>query len=111
MQILKFLDDFMYYPILIVVLAAAAIYFSVRTRFIQISLFPEALRVLLEKPDDKQSVSSFQALMVSTASRVGTGNIIGISSAIVLGGPGAVFWMWVLAILGSATAFIESTLA
>lgn len=111
MQILKFLDDFMYYPILIVVLAAAAIYFSVRTRFIQIRLFPEALRVLLEKPDDKQSVSSFQALMVSTASRVGTGNIIGISSAIVLGGPGAVFWMWVLAILGSATAFIESTLA
>ena len=101
MQILKFLDDFMYYPILIVVLAAAAIYFSVRTRFIQIRLFP----------DDKQSVSSFQALMVSTASRVGTGNIIGISSAIVLGGPGAVFWMWVLAILGSATAFIESTLA
>lgn len=64
MQILKFLDDFMYYPILIVVLAAAAIYFSVRTRFIQIRLFPEALRVLLEKPDDKQSVSSFQALMV-----------------------------------------------
>lgn len=111
MQILKFLDDFMYYPILIVVLAAAAIYFSVRTKFIQIRLFPEALRVLLEKPDDKQSVSSFQALMVSTASRVGTGNIIGISSAIVLGGPGAVFWMWVLAILGSATAFIESTLA
>lgn len=65
----------------------------------------------MEKPDDEDAVSSFQALMVSTASRVGTGNIVGVSSAICIGGFGAVFWMWVIAIIGSASAFVESTLA
>ena len=65
----------------------------------------------MEKPDDKEAVSSFQALMVSTASRVGTGNIVGVSSAICIGGFGSVFWMWVIAIIGSASAFVESTLA
>ena len=98
----------MYYPILIVVLAVAGIYFSFKTGFIQLRLFRESLRAVMEKPDQKGQVSSFQALMVSTASRVGTGNIVGVSTAIVLGGPGAAFWMWVLAIVGSATAFIES---
>lgn len=65
----------------------------------------------MEKPDEKGAVSSFQALMVSTASRVGSGNIVGISTAICLGGYGAVFWMWIVAIIGGASAFIESTLA
>ena len=65
----------------------------------------------MEKPDDKEAISSFQALMVSTASRVGTGNIVGVSSAICIGGFGSVFWMWVIAIIGSASALIESTLA
>ena len=101
----------MYYPILIVVLAVAGIYFSFRTKFVQLRLFPESIRAVKEKPSEKEQVSSFQALMVSTASRVGTGNIVGVSTAIVLGGPGAAFWMWVLAIIGSATAFVESTLA
>ena len=101
----------MYYPILIVVLAVAGIYFSFRTKFVQLRLFPESIRAVKEKPSEKGQVSSFQALMVSTASRVGTGNIVGVSTAIVLGGPGAAFWMWVLAIVGSATAFVESTLA
>lgn len=101
----------MYYPILIVVLAVAGIYFSFRTKFVQLRLFPESIRAVKEKPSEKGQVSSFQALMVSTASRVGTGNIVGVSTAIVLGGPGAAFWMWVLAIIGSATAFVESTLA
>ncbi|EFM65173.1 amino acid carrier protein [Peptostreptococcus stomatis DSM 17678] len=105
------IDDVMYYPILIVVLAVAGIYFSFRTNFVQLRLFPESIRAVKEKPGEKGKVSSFQALMVSTASRVGTGNIVGVSTAIVLGGPGAAFWMWVLAIVGSATAFIESTLA
>ena len=105
------IDDVMYYPILIVVLAVAGIYFSFRTKFVQLRLFPESIRAVKEKPGEKGKVSSFQALMVSTASRVGTGNIVGVSTAIVLGGPGAAFWMWVLAIVGSATAFIESTLA
>ena len=101
----------MYYPILIVVLAVAGIYFSFRTKFVQLRLFPESIRAVKEKPSEKGQVSSFQALMVSTASRVGTGNIVGVSTAIVLGGRGAAFWMWVLAIVGSATAFVESTLA
>ena len=105
------IDDVMYYPILIVVLAVAGIYFSFRTKFVQLRLFPESIRAVKEKPGEKGKVSSFQALMVSTASRVGTGNIVGVSTAIVLGGPGAAFWMWVLAIVGSATAFVESTLA
>lgn len=111
LKVLDAIDYYMYYPILIIVLAFAGIYFSIRTGFIQLRLLPEAFKAVLEKPSDKKGVSSFQALMVSTASRVGTGNIVGVSSAIVLGGPGAAFWMWILAILGSATAFIESTLA
>ena len=109
-NILNQIDSVLYYPILILVLAIAGILFSIRTKFIQIRLFPNAWKVIMEKPNEDGAVSSFQALMVSTASRVGTGNIIGVSTAICLGGPGAVFWMWVLAILGSASAFVETTL-
>ncbi len=108
---LNTVDSVLYYPILIVVLAAAGIYFSIRTRFVQIRLFVEALRTLFEKPHEMNGVSSLEALLVSTASRVGTGNIIGVSTAICLGGPGAAFWMWVLAIVGASSAFVESTLA
>ena len=77
----------------------------------QLRLFAESIRVVGERPKDKGAVSSFQALMVSTASRVGTGNIVGISTAICCGGAGAVFWMWVIALIGGASAFVESTLA
>ena len=108
---LNAVDDVLYYPILILILLGAGIYFSIRTKFAQIRLVIESIRVIKESSGDKNKVSPFQALMVSTASRVGTGNIIGVSTAICLGGPGAVFWMWVLAILGGASAFIESTLA
>ena len=111
LNILNQIDSVLYYPILIIVLTIAGLWFSCLTRFIQIRLFPEAWRVIMEKPKEEGAVSSFQALMVSTASRVGTGNIIGVSTALCLGGPGAVFWMWVLAILGSASAFVETTLA
>ena len=111
MDILLFLDDFMYYPILIVVLSVAGLIFSVKTGLVQVRMFAESIRVVLEKPVEKGSVSSFQALMISTASRVGTGNIIGVSTAVCLGGPGSVFWMWLLAFIGGASAFIESTLA
>ena len=93
------------------ILLVAGVYFTVRFRFIQVRLFREACRVILEKPDQEGNISSFGALMVSTASRVGTGNIIGVSTAICLGGPGAIFWMWMTAILGGASAFAESTLA
>lgn len=111
MAVLNYLDDVLYYPILMVILIAAGLIFSWKTRCVQLRLLPESIRVVMEKPTDAGKVSSFQALMVSTASRVGTGNIIGVSTAICLGGPGAVFWMWLLAIIGGATAFIESTLA
>ena len=105
------LSDLLYSNILIVLLLGTGIYFSIRTRFVQFRLFPESIRVVAQPGSDDKGLSSFQALMVSTASRVGTGNIAGISTAICLGGPGAVFWMWLTALLGSASAFIESTLA
>ena len=92
-------------------LLVAGAYFTWRFRFIQVRLFREACSVIMEKPDQEGNISSFGALMVSTASRVGTGNIIGVSMAICLGGPGAIFWMWMTAILGGASAFAESTLA
>ncbi len=111
-NIVSWISDFMYGYLLIILLLAGGIYFTVRTRFVQFRMIGQAFRAIMEKPaggDDK--VSSFQALMVSTASRVGTGNIIGVSTAICLGGFGSVFWMWIIAVIGAASAFIESTLA
>mgnify|MGYP004506825923 CR=1 FL=1 len=108
--ILVEISDFLYSHMLILLLIAAGLFFTFRTKFVQIRMFPEAIKSVTEKSKD-QKVSSFQALMISTASRVGTGNIAGIAVAIVLGGPGSVFWMWVMAIIGSASAFAESTLA
>lgn len=113
-NLLASLNDFLYSYILIFLLVAAGIYFTVRTKFVQFRLIGDALKTLKEKSaksDSGKSVSSFQALMISTASRVGTGNIAGIATAIVAGGPGAVFWMWLMAIIGGASAFVESTLA
>lgn len=110
-EIINTLSDLLYSYILIILLLAVGIWFTFRTRFVQFRMFVESLRVVAQPGDDEKGLSSFQALMVSTASRVGTGNIAGISTAICLGGAGAVFWMWLTAILGSASAFIESTLA
>lgn len=93
------------------ILILGGMYFSIRTGLIQIRMFPEAIKVVMEKPATEGSISSFRALMISTASRVGTGNIIGVSTAICCGGPGAIFWMWLSAFLGGSSAFIESTLA
>ena len=111
MELLLTINGYLYYPILIIVLFGAGLYFSVRTGLVQLSMFGESLRVVREKPHGEGEISSFQALMVSTASRVGTGNIVGVAQAICLGGYGAVFWMWIIAIIGSASAFVESTLA
>lgn len=110
-ELLSAVNGVLYYPILIIVLLACGFYFTIRTKFIQFGLLGEAFKVIKEKPEGKDDVSSFQALMVSTASRVGTGNIVGVANAICLGGPGAVFWMWIIALIGGASAFIESTLA
>ncbi len=110
-QIIASINDALYSYLLIIILIAGGIYFTFRTRFAQFRLLKEQIKAVTEKPADGKGVSSFQALMVSTASRVGTGNIIGVSTALCLGGFGSVFWMWVIAIIGSASAFVESTLA
>lgn len=101
------LSDYFLLPLLIV----AAVYFTIRTRGVQFRMVGEMCRLLVSKSDNHRGISSFQAFMVSIASRVGTGNLAGVATAIVLGGPGAVFWMWMIALLGASSAFIESTLA
>lgn len=101
----------MYSYLLIILLLAVGLYFTFRSNFAQLRLLGESIKVVSEKPAEERSVSAFGALMVSTASRVGTGNIVGVAAAIAVGGYGAVFWMWVIALVGGASAFIESTLA
>ncbi len=109
-KIIEVANDALYSYILIIILVLGGIYFTVRTRFAQIRLLGQQIKSVTEKTDNN-AVSSFQALMVSTASRVGTGNIIGVATALCVGGFGSVFWMWVIAIIGAASAFVESTLA
>ena len=104
-EIIGAISNFMYSYLLIIMLIGVGLYYTLRTRLVQVRMFKETIRVILEKPVESGAVSSFQALMVSTASRVGTGNIIGISTAICLGGYGAVFWMWVIAVVGGASEF------
>lgn len=110
-KIVTNINDVMYSYILIIMLLLCGLFFTVRTRFAQFRMLKEQIKCVASKPDDGKGVSSFQALMVSTASRVGTGNIIGVSTALCLGGFGSVFWMWLIAIIGGASALIESTLA
>lgn len=99
--------------LLVLILVPAGLYFTVRTHFLPFRLFPEMMKVTLEKnkKDGSDAISGVQALIVSTACRVGMGNLVGVVAAISAGGAGAVFWMWILALLGSSTAFVESTLA
>ncbi len=110
-NIVNGINDAMYTYVLVALLVIGGIFFTFRTRFAPFRLLGEQIKAVTEKPKDGKGVSSFQALMVSTASRVGTGNIIGVASAIIAGGFGSVFWMWVIALIGSASALIESTLA
>lgn len=108
-NLINSISDYLYNYILVGWLVVVGIFFSFRFGFVQIKLLKNALFCIMEK--NETGVSSFQALMISTASRVGTGNIAGVASAIAIGGEGAIFWMWITAIIGSASAFIESTLA
>ncbi|MFD4182418.1 alanine/glycine:cation symporter family protein [Rhodococcus sp. NPDC058514] len=105
-------DKFWY--LIIALLIGLGLYFSVRSRFVQVRLLREMFRVITDKPHDlkdgRPGISSFRAFSISAASRVGTGNIAGVAIAISVGGPGAIFWMWAMAIVGAATAFVESTL-
>ena len=114
-NVLTKINDVMYTYILIILLVGTGLYFTIRTRGVQFRLLKDGLKSMLAKDEasskDEKKVSSFQALMISTASRVGTGNIAGIATAIATGGAGAVFWMWITALVGGASAFVESTLA
>ena len=115
-QIQDFIVDVIndnYWKVIPWLLLAAGAYFGIRTLLVQIRLFPDMLKMVGEKPKSKsgESISAFQAFTISAASRVGTGNIVGVAIAITMGGPGAVFWMWMIALVGGATAFVESTLA
>lgn len=103
--------DSMGIPLLVILLIPAGVFFTIRTKFLPIRMFPSMVKALGEKNENKSSLSTFQTLVVSTATRVGMGNLVGVVAAISAGGAGAVFWMWVTALLGSSTAFVEATLA
>ena len=122
-ELITSVNDWLWNYVLIGVLIGCGLWFTWRTRFVQFRMVGEMLRLLTDSAVDtvneqvkeptvnKKHISSFQAFAVSVATRVGTGNLAGVASAIAIGGPGAVFWMWVIALMGSATAFVESTLA
>ena len=115
-KIVEFLNNVIWSPALVVLLVGAGLYFSVRTRFVQVRRFGLMIRSLFAKSErtedgKSQGISSFQAFCVALSGRVGTGNIVGVATAIALGGPGAIFWMWIIAFFGASTAFVESTLA
>ncbi len=110
-NVISKVSSFLYTPWVPLFLVVAGVVFTLCTRFVQLRMVKEAFRVIREKPKTEGAVSSFGALMISTASRVGTGNIVGVAQAICLGGVGAVFWMWFIAVFGGASAFVESTLA
>ncbi len=109
-KIIAFLNDALYSYVLIILLLVCGLYFTIRSKFSQFTSFPDQINGLKEKPKDGKGISSFHALIVSTASRVGTGNIIGVSTALCLGGFGSVFWMWIIAIIGGASAFVVTRL-
>lgn len=115
-KIVSIVNDIIWSPVLVALLVGAGLYFSIRTRFVQVRRFGLMLRSLFAPKaksgeGGKSGISSFEAFCVALSGRVGTGNIVGVATAIALGGPGAIFWMWVIAFLGASTAFIESTLA
>jgi|TARA_B110000908_G_C10262185_1_gene460193 AGCS family alanine or glycine:cation symporter len=108
-EIVDMLNGFIWSPALIYLCLGTGLFFTILTRFVQIRQFKEMFRLLLSGKSSEKGISSFQALAVSLSGRVGTGNIAGVAAAIGFGGPGAVFWMWVVAFFGAATAYIEST--
>ena len=115
MQFLNTINDNLW-SIVIVLLIGCAVYFTFRSKAVQFSMIREMVKVMFgiegkKKMPDRHRIGSFKAFSVSLASRVGTGNLAGVASALFVGGPGAVFWMWVMALFGAATAFVEATLA
>lgn len=112
-EIVSAVSDFVWSPALIVVCLGAGLLFSILTKFVQVRRFGEMVRLLFSKDKTHKSggISSFQAFAMALSGRVGTGNIVGVATAIAFGGPGAIFWMWVIAFFGAGSAFVESTLA
>jgi putative sodium/glutamine symporter len=111
-DIISLTNDFLWSKLLIIMLVLFGLYFTFKSKFVQFRMLKEMVRVLMEgRTGSKESISPFQAFCIGMAARVGTGNITGIAIAIALGGPGAVFWMWIISIISSASSFIESTLA
>ncbi|MFB0999411.1 MAG: amino acid carrier protein, partial [Colwellia sp.] len=108
-EIVNTMNGYIWSPYLIYLCLGTGVFFSILTRFVQVRQFREMFRLLLSGKSSDKGISSFQALAVSLSGRVGTGNIAGVAAAIGFGGPGAVFWMWIVAFLGAATAYIEST--
>lgn len=104
------IDSLVWSPALVYLCLAVALYFSLKTRFMQVRHLAEMVRQMFRGRSSEAGVSSFQALTIALSGRVGTGNIAGVATAIAFGGPGAVFWMWMVAFLGASTAYIESTL-
>lgn len=130
MPVMELINDYLWTYVVIVLLVFCALFFTIRLRGVQFRLLRDMWKVIVNRPihpipssatdcalssddaaDELKRIGSFQAFAVSLSSRVGTGNLAGVASAIFVGGPGAVFWMWVMAFLGAATAFVESTLA
>jgi len=113
-DIINQVNDLLWGYVIIAVLVGCGVWFTVRMRFVQFRMLGEMVRLLNDSPvkvkGQERHISSFQAFTVSLASRIGTGNLAGVATAIVVGGPGAVFWVWVMALFGAATAFVESTL-
>lgn len=109
-EFLADVNDLVWHETLVYLCLAAGVYFSIRSRFVQVRQIPEMVRLMLKGEKSPSGVSSFQALTMSLAGRVGTGNIAGVATAIAFGGPGALFWMWMVAFLGASTSFVECTL-
>ncbi|KKB42514.1 alanine/glycine:cation symporter family protein [Bacillus thermotolerans] len=114
-QLIITLNDYLYTYVMVALLIILGLFFSFRTKFVQFRLLKEMFRVIFEKStisaEGKKGISSFQAFTISAASRIGTGNLAGVATAIAAGGPGAVFWMWIIALIGAGSSFVESTLA
>ena len=114
MQTINFINDILWSYLLIALLLGCAVWFTLKTRFVQFRMVKEMIRLLTDSTGSNNGtkhISSFQAFAISIASRVGTGNLAGVATAIAIGGPGAVFWMWVIALFGASSSFVESTLA
>ena len=109
-EFVDLINGWVWSPPLVYLCLGAGLFFSLLTRFVQLRLFREMIRLIFSSKASDRGISSFQALAVSLSGRVGTGNIAGVAAAIGFGGPGAVFWMWVVAFLGSSTAYVESAL-